>query len=114
MWGVVAEAATMLDSPDCDWRTLQQIEEMLSSVSAELDRVAAAEPAGALNGSRAPRADPDARFLRASLAWVRQHEYVALESELQKQLDTARRCALGTLDRVVREPSRRVTPPVDG
>ena len=88
MWEVLSEAATMLDAADCDWHTLQQIEGMLSSVSTELERAATAEIPPSPNGSSARRADSNLRILQSALAWVRRHEYVALESELQQQHDT--------------------------
>jgi hypothetical protein len=100
MWGVLAQAATILDSADCDWRTLQQIESLLSALSTELERLSAAESARSQDRSSARQGDSDLLSLRDSLAWVRRHEYVAQESELQKQLETALRCALGTLDRL--------------
>jgi hypothetical protein len=100
MWGVLAEAATMLDGIDVDWRTLQQIEGMLSSLSTELERAVRGEIPQARTRSSAPQADADMGILRSSLAWVRRHEYVALESEIHQHLDAAIRHALGTLDRL--------------
>lgn len=87
----------MLDATDVDWRTLQQIEGMLSSLSTELEQAVTAETPQARTWSSAPQADPDLRILRGSLAWVRTHEYVALESEIHQHLDTALRYALGML-----------------
>jgi hypothetical protein len=102
MWGVLAEAATLLDATDVDWRTLQQIEGMLSSLSTELERAVPAETPQARTWSSAPQADPDVRILCGSLSWVRTHEYVALESEIHQHLDIALRYALGLLDRLGR------------
>lgn len=97
-WGVLAEAATLLDAADCDWRTLQHTEELLASLASELDQVSTEETAHTHHGVSARHTDADLRSLRGSLAWVRRHEYDALESELQKQLDSALRCALRMLD----------------
>src|SRR5689334_5570432 len=99
-WGVLAEAATLLDAADWDWRTLQHAEELLASLSSELAQVSVEETAHAHNAARVRHTDADLRSLRGSLAWVRRHEYDALESELQQQLDTALRCALRMLDRL--------------
>jgi|SRR5947209_16703373 len=102
MWGVLAEAATMLDATDVDWRTLQQIEGMLSSLSIGLEQATTVETPHIRTGSGASQADTGLRSLRGSLAWVRRHEYVALESEIHQHLDTALRSALGLLDRLGR------------
>lgn len=120
MWGDVVEAASMLAASDCDWRTLQQTEALLSSVTTELERVSAEETGHAQYGSSARHADADLCSLQSSLAWVRRHEYVALESALQQQLDTALQCALRMLDRLgepqdeTRLPPLSVVAPSDG
>jgi len=100
MWGVLAEVATMLDAADCDWRELQQVEGMLSSLSTELERATRVEALHSSTGHRAQ--EPDVRFLQGSLTWVRTHEYVALESEIHQHLDLALRYAVETLDRLER------------
>lgn len=102
LWTVWAEAANMLDASKCDWRMLQQIEGLLSSLSIELDRATAAQAALSPHATMGLQADSDLRFLQSSLAWVRRHEYDALDSELQIQLDTALQCAMGTLERLER------------
>lgn len=58
MWGLLAEAATLLDAADSDWRALQTIEEMLRSLSSELERVSARETAHPRNRLRVRPADP--------------------------------------------------------
>ena len=99
MWGIWTDAATMLDAADCDWRALQQVEGLLSSLSTEIEQVTRVDTLHPQNGSSSRHADFDLRALRGSLAWVRRNEYDALESELHQQLDTALRCALRMLDR---------------
>jgi hypothetical protein len=95
-WGVVAEAATMLDAADWDWRALQQVEGLLSSLSTEIEQVTRVETQHASTGHGAP--DADLRCLQHLLTWVRRHEYDALESELHHELDIALRCAMNALD----------------
>lgn len=89
----------MLDVTDSDWRMLQQVEALLSSLSTELEPEPSGEVAHTHNRYAARRSDSDLRILRGSLAWVRRHECVAPESELQLHLDTALRSALGLVDR---------------
>ena len=98
MWEILADAATMLDVADSDWRTLQRVEALLSSVSTELEGDPSGEVAYKQSRYAARRSDSDLRILQGSLAWVRRHEYVAPEWELQQHLDAALRSALGMLD----------------
>lgn len=97
-----AEAATMLDVPNCDWRTLQQIEGLLSALSTQIQRASAAETAVSPDLSSARRVGSDLLVLQSSLSWVRQHAYDALESELQNRLETALQCAADMLDQLER------------
>jgi hypothetical protein len=98
LWKIWTEAACTLDVPDCDWHTLQRVEQLLRLLSSELDRTLAAEYARAPHGAGDRREAAALRRLRRTLAWVRRNEYDALESELQTQLTTALLLALGPLD----------------
>lgn len=100
MWGVWAKAAGMLDAADCDWRALQEIESLLRALSIDLERTVTVESAFSPGVRRARRAHSDLRYLESSLDWVREHEYDALESEIQSQLDTVVRCAMDRLDQL--------------
>jgi hypothetical protein len=84
--------------PDCDWRTLQQIEQLLRLLASELERATAAEHARVPRGTGDRREAASLRRIRRTLAWVRRHEYDVLESELQMQLTTALLLTLGPLD----------------
>src|SRR5947209_8313352 len=97
MWSVAAEAETLLDGSDCDWRTLQLVEGLLSSLSHQLVRAAAAEIVLSTHSPSEGYQRADLRGLQTSLASVRRQEYDALESELQNRLDTALRSAMATL-----------------
>jgi len=104
LWKVWQDAATMLDAANCDWRALQQIEGILSSLSIELEGATAVTTGRAQHVSTERRVDSDVRLLQSSLTWVRRHEYDALEAELQRQLDIALRCAMDALDRLEQSP----------
>jgi hypothetical protein len=97
MWSVAAEVETLLDGSDCDWRTLQRIEGMLSSLSHQLERAAAARTSRSPARSTARRAREDLQVVQTALSWVRRHEYDALESELQNRLEPALQSAMTTL-----------------
>lgn len=92
----------MLDVPNCDWRTLQQIEGLLSALSTQIQRASAAETAVSPDLSSARRVGSDLLVLQSWLSWVRQHAYDALESELQNRLETALQCAADMLDQLER------------
>jgi hypothetical protein len=110
LWRIWIEAACVLDAPDCDWRTLQRMEQLLRLLSSELGRALAAARARAPHGA-GERQDAGAlRRLRRTLAWVRRHEYDALESELQKQLTSALLLALGPLDSLEQRRELRSLP----
>ena len=97
LWTAASEAETLLRGTDCDWRTLQRIEGMLSALTNELERAAAAQSARSPDPTTTRRAHEDLQVMQTALAWVRRHEYDALESELQNRLETVLHSAMATL-----------------
>jgi hypothetical protein len=97
MWKICVQAASMLDGAASDWRRLLAIETTLSPLATELDRAVAANNSGSRRVRAMARMDPDLSLLQSALSWVRQHEYDALESELESRLEGALVSAMNTL-----------------
>jgi hypothetical protein len=100
MWQVCAQAAQMLDAASSDWRRLLEVEDTLWPLATALERASGGSGGGHSRARSTRQADPDLALLHSSLTWFREHEYDALETELQRQLDIALRCAIAILDRL--------------